>query len=92
VVAVNVGMGGSSGSGARDPARSPRVPLLGETLLRTMLIGSSGAAAGAVAAGLVVVTPPSLGVGLLEFHQFDALYDAGLATGRRLVAEGALSV
>ena len=92
VVAVNVGMGGSSGSGAQDPARPPRVPLLGETLLRTMLIGSSGAAAGAVAAGLVVVTPPSLGVGLLEFHQFDALYDAGLATGRRLVAEGALSV
>ncbi len=92
VVAVNVGMGGSPGGGAGDPTRPLRVPLLGETLLRTMLIGSSGAASSAAAAGLVVVTPPSLGVGLLEFHQFDALYDAGLATGRRLVAEGALPV
>ena len=66
--------------------------MLGETLLRTMLIGSGGATAGATAAGLVVVTPPALGVGLLEFHQFDAVYDAGLATGRQLVAGGGLTV
>ena len=82
------GMGGSDGTSARDPSRPPRVPALGETLLRTMLIGSGGATAGATAAGLVVVTPPALGVGLLEFHQFDAVYDAGLATGRQLVAGG----
>ena len=92
VVAVNVSMGGSDGSSSRDPSRPPRVPLLGETLLRTMLIGSGGATAGATAAGLVVVTPPALGVGLLEFHQFDAVYEAGLATGRELVAEGGLPV
>ena len=92
VVAVNVSMGGSDGSSSRDPSRPPRVPLLGETLLRTMLIGSGGATAGATAAGLVVVTPPALGVGLLEFHQFDAVYDAGLATGRQLVAGGGLPV
>ena len=93
VVAVNVSMGGGSdGSTSRDPSRPPRVPLLGETLLRTMLIGSGGATADATAAGLVVVTPPALGVGLLEFHQFDAVYDAGLATGRRLVAGGGLPV
>jgi EmrB/QacA subfamily drug resistance transporter len=91
VVAVNVSMGGADGTKSRrDPSRPPRVPLLGETLLRTMLIGSGGATAGATAAGLVVVTPPSLGVGLLEFHQFDAMYDAGLATGRQLVAAGGL--
>ncbi len=90
VVAVNVGMGGTPSDASRDPARPLRIPLLGETLLRTMLIGSAGAAAGARAAGLVVVTPPTLGVGLLEFHQFDAMYEAGLTTGRRLVAEGAL--
>jgi predicted acylesterase/phospholipase RssA len=92
VVAVNVSMGGSDGTSSRDPSRPPRVPALGETLLRTMLIGSGGATAGATAAGLVVVTPPALGVGLLEFHQFDAVYDAGLATGRQLVAGGGLTV
>jgi EmrB/QacA subfamily drug resistance transporter len=90
VVAINVGMGGTPSDASRDPARPLRIPLLGETLLRTMLIGSAGAAATARAAGLVVVTPPTLGVGLLEFHQFDAMYEAGLTTGRRLVAEGAL--
>jgi predicted acylesterase/phospholipase RssA len=95
VVAVNVGMGGNTerprpaGDG-RGPSRPLRIPMLGETLLRTMLIGSGGAAASALAAGAVVVTPPTLGVGLLEFHQFDVLYDAGLQTGRQLVAEGSI--
>jgi predicted acylesterase/phospholipase RssA len=95
VVAVNIGMGGSGGSSSRvpspdRPARPPRVPLLGETLLRTMLIGSGGAAAEARALGAVVVTPPSLGVGLLEFHQFDVLQRAGLQAGRRLLDDGLL--
>ncbi|WP_217702507.1 MDR family MFS transporter/patatin-like phospholipase family protein [Nocardioides guangzhouensis] len=97
VVAVNIGMGGSGGSPSRvpppdRPARPPRVPLLGETLLRTMLIGSGGAAAEARALGAVVVTPPSLGVGLLEFHQFDVLHQAGLQAGRRLIEDGLLPV
>ncbi|HEX5969562.1 MAG TPA: hypothetical protein VFY88_13870, partial [Intrasporangium sp.] len=77
-------------SDGRAVERPLRIPMLGETLLRTMLIGSGGAAADALAAGATVVTPPTLGVGLLEFHQFDVLYDAGLRTGRRLVAEGAI--
>ncbi|WP_162250906.1 MDR family MFS transporter/patatin-like phospholipase family protein [Nocardioides sp. Root140] len=92
VIAANVGMGGSAESGgATRNDRALRTPSLGETLLRTMLIGSGGAAAGALAAGATVVTLPSMGAGLLEFHQFDLLYDAGLLAGRRLVAarEGA---
>jgi NTE family protein len=53
--------------------------------LRTMLIGSAGAVQEAQQAGSTVITPPSLGVGLLEFHQLDLLVEAGLAAGRRLV-------
>ena len=94
LVAVNIGMGGSGPAtppAPGAPVRPPRTPMLGETLLRTMLIGSGGAAAEARAAGAVVVTPPSLGVGLLEFHQFDVLYDGGLQAGRRLVEDGLLA-
>src|SRR5262249_50199837 len=43
VIAVNVSLGGG-GSKAADPQRPPRVPALGETLLRTMTIGSTRAA------------------------------------------------
>lgn len=74
----------------RDPARPIRIPLLGETLLRTMLIGSGGAVSSAVASGFTVLRPPSLGVGLLEFHQLDVMVEAGLLAGRRLIAEGAM--
>ena len=74
VVAVNIARGGSSsptrssGHNGRRHARdgSGRVPALGETLLLTMMIGSGGAVAAAVAHGAIVVTPATLGVGLLE--------------------------
>ncbi|GAA2162794.1 MFS transporter [Pedococcus bigeumensis] len=92
LVAVNISMGGSSG--VRPPASGPprplRTPALGETLLRTMLIGSGGAVEAARAAGAIVVTPAAMGVGLLEFHQLDTLVAAGLTAGRRLVAESGL--
>ncbi len=72
VVAVNISMGGSGGGGGTRTG-PPRVPALGETLLRTMMIGSGGAVAAARARGAWVVTPPTLGVGLLEFHQLDRM-------------------
>ena len=84
VVAVNIGMGGSG------PRRSgpPRVPALGETLLRTMMIGAGGAVVAARAEGAWVVTPPTLGVGLLEFHQMDRMVQAGRAAARRAAGAG----
>jgi NTE family protein len=84
VVAVNISMGGGSRGG---PARGgrPRVPALGETLLRTMMIGSGGAVAAARADGAWVVTPPTLGVGLLEFHQLDRMIAAGRTAARALL-------
>jgi predicted acylesterase/phospholipase RssA len=89
VVAVNIAMGGSarppSASGATP--RPPRVPALGETLLRTMMIGSSGAVAAARARGAFVVTPSPRGVGLLEFHQMDRMVEAGRAAVRALLEQ-----
>jgi NTE family protein len=83
VVAVNIAMGG--GGGGRSGPHRPRVPALGETLLRTMMIGSGGAVAAARAEGAWVVTPPTLGVGLLEFHQLDRMIAAGRAAARALL-------
>ena len=86
VVAVNISMGGS-GEGGRTRAGPPRIPALGETLLRTMMIGSGGAVAAASARGATVVTPATLGVGLLEFHQMDRMVQAGRDAARALLAE-----
>jgi predicted acylesterase/phospholipase RssA len=82
IVAVNIG---NTGSRPRDPSRPPRVPGLGETLFRTMTIGSAGAVQKARAAGAFVLSPPSLGVGLVEFHQFDRMIEAGRMAARTLL-------
>jgi hypothetical protein len=55
--------------------------------MRTMMIGSGGATDQARAAGAYVVTPPSLGVGLLEFHQMDRMVQAGRMSARALLEE-----
>lgn len=83
LVAVNIGMAGSGPPPASG--RPLRVPALGETLMRTMMIGSAGATERARAVGAFVVTPPSLGVGLLEFHQMDRMVEAGRMAARSLL-------
>lgn len=88
VVAVNISMGGGGGGG-RTRTGTPRVPALGETLLRTMMIGSGGAVAAARSQGAWVVTPPTLGVGLLEFHQMDRMVQAGRSAARTLLEAAA---
>jgi len=88
VIAVNIAMGGSARPHAADPSAPPRparVPALGETLLRTMMIGSAGAVAAARGHGAAVVTPPTMGVGLLEFHQLDRMVQAGRRAARELL-------
>jgi len=67
--------------------RSMRVPALGETLMRSLFIGSSGAVREATASGAIVVTPSSRGVGLLEFHQLDQMVESGRQAGRALLEE-----
>jgi predicted acylesterase/phospholipase RssA len=85
VVAVNIAMGGGGAGGRASRIGRPRVPALGETLLRTMMIGSGGAVASARTEGAWVVTPPTLGVGLLEFHQLDRMIAAGRLAARALL-------
>ena len=57
-----------------------------------MMIGSGGAVAAARARGAWVLSPSSMGVGLLEFHQLDRMIAAGRAAARALLeaAEGDL--
>jgi NTE family protein len=92
VVAVNVSMGGSSGEGRSTRTGRPRIPALGETLLRTMMIGAGGAVDAAHRQGAVVLTPATMGVGLLEFHQIDRMVQSGREAGRALLAEGSLDL
>jgi NTE family protein len=80
VVAVSIG----SGSGIRRTGR-PRVPALGDTLMRTMMIGSGGAVEAARRRGAWVLNPSTMGVGLLEFHQLDRMVEAGRAAARLLL-------
>ena len=82
VVAVNIG----AGSGKRHTG-PPRVPALGDTLMRTMMIGSGGAVESARSRGAWVLSPSSMGVGLLEFHQLDRMIEAGRAAARVLLEE-----
>lgn len=81
VVAVSIGAGGDG----RAREGRPRVPGLGDTLMRTMMIGSGGAIDAARARGAWVVVPASNGVGLLEFHQLDRMVRAGRAAARALL-------
>jgi NTE family protein len=81
VIAVNIG------ATERGPARevAPQMPALGDTLLRVMTIGGQGTAQRAREQGAFVITPPSLGVGMLEFHQLDRMVEAGRMAARALL-------
>ncbi len=84
IIAVNISMGGGH---RRVPGQAPRpvrVPPLGETMLRTLMIGGGGAVE-AQRQGAWVITPHSMGVGLLEFHQYDRMVESGRAAARILL-------
>jgi predicted acylesterase/phospholipase RssA/CRP-like cAMP-binding protein len=89
VVAINIGMGGtptSAGDSSVMKSRA-RIPALGETLMRSVFINSGNVIQKAHDAGAIVVTPSSMGVGLLEFHQLDRMVESGREAGRALLAE-----
>ncbi|UNK71485.1 DHA2 family efflux MFS transporter permease subunit [Microbacterium sp. H1-D42] len=87
VIAVNISMSG--GGQQRVPGEAPRpvrIPPLGETMLRTLMIGGGGPVE-AQQLGAWVITPHSMGVGLLEFHQYDRMVEAGRAAARDLLEQ-----
>jgi EmrB/QacA subfamily drug resistance transporter len=80
VVAVNIAAAASIRA-----AGPPRMPTLGETLLRTMLMAGTSNLDEARRRATVLVTPDTRGIGLLEFHQIDRARAAGQVAGQAVV-------
>ena len=78
----------SARSHERD-ALAPRVPSLGETLTRVLLLGSSNTSETARRHADLVIKPRAEGVGLLEFHQLDAAREAGRIAAREALEQAA---
>jgi EmrB/QacA subfamily drug resistance transporter len=85
ILAVNIATGSGGGAARTGP---PRMPSMGDTLLRVMMIGSGGAVQAALDRGATVITPPPLGVGTLEWHQLDTVVAAGRMAARALLERG----
>jgi EmrB/QacA subfamily drug resistance transporter len=79
VIAVNIGAAQSTRARGET---GPRVPALGESLMRVLLMSSAASLDRAREEAAVMVTPDTRGVGLLEFHQIDRMREAGRAAGR----------
>jgi predicted acylesterase/phospholipase RssA len=83
IIAVSISFGGSGRPpGAPHRTGSPRVPAIGDTLMRTMMMASGDAAERAFEQADLVLRPSSDGVGLLEFHQIDRMRQAGREAAR----------
>lgn len=87
LVAVAVGFGGDATASTTEFTGPPRVPGIGETLIRTMMMGSGLAAATTLAQADVVIRPSTRGVGLLEFHQIDQARESGRAAAREALPD-----
>jgi len=73
---------GADGRPTRAPQSRVRIPSLGETLARVLLLGSANTSEAARRHADVVIKPRAEGVGLLEFHQLDVAREAGRAAAR----------
>ena len=78
MIAVSIGTGDDArpASATKQP-RSPRVPGIVDTLMRTMTIGSAMASSEVLAQADLAIHPDTGGVGFLEWHQIDAAREAG---------------
>jgi predicted acylesterase/phospholipase RssA len=65
-----------------DDGRPARIPSLGETLTRVLLLGSENTSDAAQRHADLVIKPSTGGIGLLEFHQLDAAREAGRVAAR----------
>jgi predicted acylesterase/phospholipase RssA len=82
---------GPEAARARDD-RPPRLPSLGETLTRLLLLGSNNTSAAARRHADLVIEPRAEGVGLLEFHQLDNAREAGRAAAREALERAPASL
>jgi NTE family protein len=74
---------------AANGSRKARVPSLGETLTRVLLLGSSNTSESARLHADLTIKPRAEGVGLLEFHQLDVARESGRAAAREALEAGA---
>lgn len=78
LIAVSIGTGhAASPASATKPARSPRVPNVVDTLMRTMTIGSAMASSAVLAQADLAIHPDTSSIGFLEWHQIDRAREAG---------------
>jgi predicted acylesterase/phospholipase RssA len=78
LIAVSIGTGQEARpASATNPARSPRVPNVVDTLMRTMTIGSAMASSAVLAQADFAIHPDTSSVGFLEWHQIDRAREAG---------------
>lgn len=83
IIAVAIGFGGPEGRGSTAPRTGPpKVPALGDTLVRTMTMGSGDAAEEAMRLADLVLRPEATGVGMTEWHQIDRMRESGRNTTR----------
>lgn len=78
LIAVSIGTGQQATpvSATRLP-RSPRVPNVVDTLMRTMTIGSAMASTAVLERADLAIHPDTSSIGFLEWHQIDRARDAG---------------
>lgn len=83
LIAVTVGSGQAPSSAlGTDPARSPRVPNLMDTLMRTMTIGSAMASSEVLAQADLAIHADTSSIGFLEWHQIDQAREIGRTATR----------
>ena len=78
LIAVSIGTGQqSSTASATNLPRSPRVPNVVDTLMRTMTIGSAMASSAVLEQADLAIHPDTSSIGFLEWHQIDRAREEG---------------
>lgn len=87
LIAVNVSPGESAPGLATPGGDVPKIPGIGDTLMRTMTLGSQRETDSALGMADVVIRPDTRAVGFLEFHQIDAAREAGRVATREALPQ-----
>jgi predicted acylesterase/phospholipase RssA len=82
---------GQAAAPVRDD-RPPRLPSLGETLMRVLLLGSENTSEAARRHADLLIKPRAGGIGLLEFHQLDTAREIGRAAAREALERASASL
>jgi NTE family protein len=84
----------ADGAKRREPPAdsAPRVPSLGETLTRVLLLGSANTSESARRHASLTITPRNEGVGLMEFHQLDSAREAGRVAAQKALEQAPASI